>query len=99
MNGHQENEILNWVFSFLFNSFQEREREKQEVAQRELEELQGPRSVVAVVAHGRRGSISPIMETGTVYIFWAVSFLASVACCVELVETGFWAVWADRQAP
>ena len=88
MNGHQENEILNWVFSFLFNSFQEREREKQEVAQRELEELQGPRSVVAVVAHGRRGSISPIMETGTVYIFWAVSFLASVACCVELVETG-----------
>ena len=68
MNGHQENEILNWLLSFLFNSFQEREREKQEVAQRELEELQGPRSVVAVVAHGRRGSISPIMETGTVYM-------------------------------
>ena len=62
-------------------SFQEREKEKQEVAQRELEELQGPRSVVAVVAHGRRGSISPIMETGKVYmldskhlvpVLWAV---------------------------
>ena len=43
---------------------QEREKEKEEVAQREIEELQGPRSVIAVVAHGRRGSIAPVMETG-----------------------------------
>ena len=69
LNGHQDNEILYWLLSFLFTLFQEREKEKQEVAQRELEELQGPRSVVAVVAHGRRGSISPIMETGTVHMF------------------------------
>ena len=42
----------------------EREQERQEVEKRRLAELQGPRSVVAVVAHGRRGSIAPSMETG-----------------------------------
>merc|ERR1719312_633219 len=42
----------------------ERAKENTEAAKKETEELQGPRSVVAVVAHGRRGSIAPSMETG-----------------------------------
>ena len=42
----------------------QRAQEKAETAKKRVEFLQGPRSVVAVVAHGRRGSIAPQQETG-----------------------------------
>lgn len=38
--------------------------EKTETKRRRTKYMQGPRSVVAMVAHGRRGSISPSTETG-----------------------------------
>lgn len=48
----------------LASASQQRSAEKAAMAQRRLDELQGPRPVVAVVGHGRRGSIAPQVEVG-----------------------------------
>jgi len=42
----------------------QREEERQLTRKKRIEYLQGPRPVVAMVAHGRRGSIAPTLETG-----------------------------------
>jgi len=42
----------------------QRVREKTATKQKRIKELQGPRSVIAMVGHGRRGTISPSLETG-----------------------------------
>jgi len=42
----------------------ERQDEEEETKKKRVQELQGPREVVAMVGHGRRGTISPELETG-----------------------------------